>query len=135
MNENNYQQFQMETENPALYSIMSKMIKDMKFVGIFTIIMGALNCIIIIGAIFGVPMILIGLRYKEAAEDYERYLMTNDYSMIFNGFEKQRRAFFIQKVLIIIMLVLFALEIVFISYLISSGDLFNGNFLHNLQTY
>ena len=49
-------------------SMFGKMTSDMRFVGLFTIIYGAINCLSIIGAVIGVTMIFIGIRMREAAD-------------------------------------------------------------------
>ena len=44
--------------------VFDKMTSDMRFVGLFTIIYGVLTCLTIIGALIGVPTIIIGLRIR-----------------------------------------------------------------------
>ena len=92
---------------------ISKMNSDMKFVGIFYIIIGAFYCITIIGAVVGIPLIISGLRVREAADSFSIYLNSNDTAFLERGFEKQGSYFFIQKVFMIIALVLIALYIIF----------------------
>jgi hypothetical protein len=92
---------------------ISKMNSDMKFVGIFYIIIGAFYCITIIGAIVGIPLIISGLRVREAADSFNIYLNSNDTAFLERGFEKQGSYFFIQKVFMIIALVLIALYLIF----------------------
>ncbi len=108
-----------------------KMNSDMNFVGIFTIIYGVLNCLTIIGAVIGVPLIFAGMRLRDASLEFERYLQTNDVTAIYSGFEKQRRAFFIQKVLIIISIIFIILYVVFIIFMIGSMRL--DNIFNNFQ--
>ncbi len=122
MNETQPMQSKLEAENPHLFSIVSKMIKDMKFVGVFSIIYGILSCLTVVGALFGIPSIFIGIRLRDAALEYERYLITNDINAVFSGFERQQRAFFIQKVMIIATIVFFVLYIATLIMLISSGE-------------
>ncbi|MEW6507792.1 MAG: DUF5362 domain-containing protein [Bacteroidota bacterium] len=98
---------------PTYFQItFSQMIKDMKFVGIFVIIIGALNCLSIIGAIVGIPYIFIGMKIREAADQFEIFKMTNDARAMRAGFELQAKYFKIVKILIIIGLVLMVLGIV-----------------------
>ncbi len=99
----------------------ARMTRDMKFVGIFHIIYGALACLTIIGAIIGVPTIIMGLRLREAAEDFNIFKSTNQSTSLKSGFEKQGKYFFIQKVLIIISLCVFALYIVVLIILLVTG--------------
>ena len=94
------------TPTPMMQMTVSKMSGDMRFVGIFYIIMGALNCLSIIGAIIGVPYIICGLRLRESADAYNSFLGTNDSNLLERAFERQGSFFFIQKVLMIIGLIL-----------------------------
>jgi len=88
------------------------MAANMKFVGLFTIIYGAISCISIIGAIVGVPTIIMGLRIREAADAFNQYNEGRDTRSLENAVRLQTTYFLIQKIFIIIGLVLFALYIV-----------------------
>lgn len=101
--------------------LFEKMTSDMRFVGTFTIIYGVLCCLTIIGAIIGVPTIIIGLRIRESADQFSVYRMSNNASALKQGFELQGKYFRLIKILIIISLVFTALYIVFIIYLFTSG--------------
>lgn len=92
--------------------IAQKMIREMRFVGIFYIIMGAFYCLSIIGLIIGIPIIFMGLRLREAADYFNLYLTGNDMNLLFQAFEKQEKFFFINKVIIIIGIVAFVLMII-----------------------
>lgn len=92
--------------------IAQKMIREMRFVGIFYIIMGAFYCLSIIGLIIGIPIIFMGLRLREAADYFNLYLTGNDMNLLFKAFEKQEKFFFINKVIIIIGIVAFVLMII-----------------------
>lgn len=94
--------------------LFNKMTSDMKFVGLFTIIYGALTCLSIIGALIGVPLIFAGLRIREAADEYKFFQASNDLQALRRAFEKQGKYFNIIKILIIVGLVLTVLYIVFI---------------------
>lgn len=96
----------------------------MKFVGLFTIIYGGLVCLSIIGAIIGIPLIIAGLRLREAADSFEVYSKSNDTATLRKGFEQQGRFFFIQKIIIIVGLVLMALYILF--FITTFGTLMNS---------
>ncbi len=106
MNESN-------TISPTLQMTVNKMTGDMQFVGIFYIIGGALECLSIIGAIIGIPLIICGLRIRESADSFKGYLTTSDSSMLERALERQGRYFFIQKVLIIISIAVVILMIIF----------------------
>jgi len=102
------------TPTPMMQMTVSKMSGDMRFVGIFYIITGALNCLSIVGAIIGVPYIICGLRLRESADAYSSYLGSNDSNLLERAFERQGSFFFIQKVLLIIGIVIAVLAIIFL---------------------
>jgi hypothetical protein len=131
MNGYDFQQSQMLTENPGLHAIITKMITDMRFVGIFTIIYGVITSLTILGALIGIPLIFSGMRLRDAAMEYERYLMSNDINAIFSGFERQQRSFFIQKVIIIVSIISFILYFVFLFIIIGSSGILDD--LGNIQ--
>ena len=98
---------------PTAFQFMfDSMTKDMKFVGIFTIIYGVLNCLTIIGAIIGVPVIFIGMRIRESADQFSIFRATNNASAMRAGFELQGKYFRIIKILIIVYLILIAVSII-----------------------
>lgn len=126
---NNIDDFNLEPasslKTPSPFQFMfDKMTKDMRFVGMFSIVYGVLMCLTLIGALIGIPTIVIGLRIREAADQFAIFKMTNDAAALRNGFELQGKYFNIIKILIIVGLVLFVvyiiLLIVFFSYLFSS---------------
>ena len=92
--------------------LFTKMTSDMKFVGMFTIFYGVLTSLSIIGAIIGVQLIFAGLRIREAADEFNAFRLTNDNSSLKIGFELQVKYFYIQKIIIIVGLVIFALYII-----------------------
>jgi Family of unknown function (DUF5362) len=102
------------TPTPMMQMTVSKMSGDMRFVGIFYIITGALNCLSIVGAIIGIPYIICGLRLREAADAFNSYLTSNDTTLLERAFERQSSFFFIQKVLMIIGIIIAVVAIVFI---------------------
>ncbi|MCX8010604.1 MAG: DUF5362 domain-containing protein [Ignavibacteria bacterium] len=110
-------------KSPFFNSTVMKLTDDMRFVGMFYIIFGALYCITIIGAIIGIPLIISGLRLRESAESFQLYLNSNETNFLESALERQGRFFFIQKVLMIIALVLLVLYIIFI--LVVGVTLFN----------
>jgi hypothetical protein len=100
--------------------LFTRMTSDMKFVGIFTIIYGALTCLSIIGALIGVPLIYAGMRIREAADDYTRFQATNDNIALKSAFEKQAKYFNILKILIIVALVFTVLYIILVIVMFGS---------------
>lgn len=96
----------------SLQDAAKSMVKDMHFVGIFAIIYGILGCLTIIGMIFGIPYIFIGIRIREAADEFTKYVETHNEENLLNAFLRQGRSFFIIKVIVIVGLALFVLYII-----------------------
>lgn len=104
--------------SPMLRTTITKLNSDMRFVGMFYIIIGALYSITIIGAIMGIPLIISGLRLRESADSFSSYLLSADNNMLERALERQERFFFIQKIFIIITLVVMVLYVIAIVVLI-----------------
>ncbi len=100
--------------SPTLHYTVSKMTGDMQFVGIFYIVIGAIECLTIIGAIVGIPILICGLRLRESADAFRGYLTSGDSFMLERALERESRFFFIQKVFLIISLVIFVIYIIFL---------------------
>jgi len=98
-----------------------KMAMYMKFIGILQIIGGALYCLTIIGALFGVPVIFMGIRLREAADGFKKYLASDSKQDLDVAIEKQKRSFYIQFVLTIIGLVIMGIYIIVLIGLLASG--------------
>ena len=94
---------------PMLRTTISKLSSDMRFVGIFFIIVGVLYSVTIIGAILGIPLIISGLRLRESSDSFSSYMLFSDNNMLERALERQSRFFFIQKIFIIITLVFMVL--------------------------
>jgi hypothetical protein len=89
---------------------------DMKFVGTFSLIYGALVCLSIIGALVGIPLIVAGIRLRESGEAYAAVPM-GDPTALSRAYSGQASYFRILKILMIVALVLIACEIVFIFFM------------------
>ena len=100
--------------------LFDKMNGDMKFVGMFTIIYGGLICLSIIGALIGIPLIIAGMRIREAADQFLIFKKTNNTGAMRSGFELQGKYFHILKVLIIVGIVITAVYIIFIIFFFST---------------
>ena len=120
------------TSIPMLRTTISKLSSDMRFVGIFFIIVGALYSITIIGAILGIPLIISGLRLRESSDSFSAYTLSGDNNMLERALERQSRFFFIQKIFIIITLVFMVLYIIAIIVLIITVlPYFNSNMYYS----
>jgi len=98
-----------------------KMAMYMRFIGILQIIGGALYCLTIIGALIGVPVIFMGMRLREAADGFKKYLASDSKQDLELAVEKQKRSFYIQFVLTIIGLVIIGIYIIVLIGLLASG--------------
>jgi hypothetical protein len=94
--------------------LIDKMADNMKFVGMFYIIIGGFYCFTIIGAIVGVPLIISGLQIRESASAFQNYSFTNDQYLLEQALSKQNSFFKIQKIIMIVSLVFMVIYIVFL---------------------
>lgn len=101
--------------------IIKNMNTDLRFLGMFFIIYGAITCLGIITAIIGVPYIIMGMRLRESAAHFESYLESGDEMQLNNALEKQQKYYFINKILVIVALVLFLIYLLFLFLIISFG--------------
>ncbi|TNE74391.1 hypothetical protein EP331_01855 [bacterium] len=61
-------------ELPSNRAIIKKMIFEMKFLGIFGVISGGLVSLSIIGALFGIPMLISSLRLIDSAKKFTSFM-------------------------------------------------------------
>ena len=90
------------TGSNSLQEAASKMARDMHFVGIFVIVYGVLACLTIVGMIVGIPYIFVGIRFREAADEFTKYIESRNEENLLNAFIRQGRSFFIVKILLIV---------------------------------
>ena len=109
-------------------AMFSKMTSDMRFLGMFYIIYGVLTSLSIIGAVIGIPLLISGLRLREAADELNSFRGTNDSSYLRRGFELQGKFFRIQKIIIIIGLVIGVLYVIGILFFLGSVISDVGNY-------
>lgn len=108
--------------------ILERMCKDMNFMGIMTIIWGALTCLGIITAVIGVPIIIAGIRMREAAEYFLGFAQTNDQNILWQAIERQGRCANIFKIITIVyicFLVLYIIGIILFFGVFSAGIMEN----------
>ncbi|MCK6603689.1 MAG: hypothetical protein HUU43_06375 [Ignavibacteriaceae bacterium] len=106
----------MEDNNSILKSLIFSMKGDMKFVSIMLIIIGAASSLTIVGLIYGIPMILAGLRLKDSADNMNNYLTTDQKSFFELGIENLGQHFKFMKIQYIIMIVMLVLYILFLVF-------------------
>jgi hypothetical protein len=100
-------------DTTTLPTVPKSLAGDMRFVGWFAIIYGGFTCLSIIGAIIGIPMLISGLRLKEASEELDSFERSGSAAALTKALERQSRYFFIQKVILVVALVLVVLYIIF----------------------
>jgi Family of unknown function (DUF5362) len=113
------------TDSSQIQALMSgnvpKMAQYMKFMGILQIIGGAVYCITIIGALIGVPVIYMGIRLREAAEGFKKYIASDSKQDLSYAIDRQTRSYFIQFILAIVSLALLVIYIVILIALLAAG--------------
>jgi len=90
----------------------------------FQIIYGTLTSLTIIGAIFGIPMLISGLRLREAADELNTFRRTNSTDALRRGFELQGKFFNIQKIIILIGIAIFVIYI--LAIVLFFGSIFSS---------
>lgn len=86
----------------------------MKFLGIFTIVLGALTCLGIITAAIGVPMILAGIGLVNASKSLREFKDLNNQFTLNQFFNYLNKFFKINGILAIIYIVIAVLYIAFL---------------------
>lgn len=113
-------QHQTDELGTDMHSVITTMIRDMKIVGLYYVIIGGIACLSIIGAVIGIPYIFAGIRLRESASEYMGWL-DQEPGALFRALRKQQRHFFIMMVLLVISLVLTLLYIVLVIALLMAG--------------
>ena len=91
-----------------------------QILGVIMVIFGGLYCITIIGAIFGIPSIFIGLKTFKSGESYKKSMITMEGRDIKEGlilFSDAMKIYIIMIVVILVIEILFF--IIFISTILS----------------
>lgn len=101
----------MEEPGSDMHAIVTKMIRDMKIVGWYFVISGAIYCLSIFGAILGIPYIIAGLRLKDAAAEYGGWL-NHDQGALFRALQLQQKHYFILMVVLVASIVLAAVMMI-----------------------
>jgi hypothetical protein len=107
-------------QNEVLYP---RLTGNMKFVGIYYMVVGVLASITIIGAIVGIPTFIAGSRLRDAAENLKLYNENRSDDTLNRALNLQNSSFFIYKILIIVGLVIMVLYIIGIIIFLSTYSL------------
>jgi len=117
LNDLNSVELNEETKPLGVFGFkFNRMTSDMKFMGMFQIIYGVLTSLTIVGAIIGIPMLISGLRLREAADELNTFRSSNNVDALRRGFELQGKFFNIQKILILIGIAIFVLYIIIVIF-------------------
>lgn len=98
----------------------------MKFIGIYTIVIGAITCVGIITAAIGVPLIFAGLALSKSAKSLKTYKNYNSPYVLNEVFTSFHKYFKIQGILTIISIILTIIYLVAVVFLFALS--FNGFF-------
>jgi Family of unknown function (DUF5362) len=107
-------------QNEVLYP---RLTGNMKFVGIYYMVVGVLASITIIGAVVGIPTFIAGSRLRDAAENLKLYNENRSDDTLNRALNLQNSSFFIYKILIIVGLVIMVLYIIGIIIFLSTYSL------------
>lgn len=91
---------------PGFGNTLQNLSADMKILGIFLIIYGALTSLSIIGALIGIPLIFSGIRLRDSSNHFDGFNRDKNISTLHMALIDQARSFNILKILIIVLLVL-----------------------------
>lgn len=106
------------------------------FKAVIDIIMGAISCLTIIAAAYGIPQIISGIRLLNATDDLKRYMSSGDTRRIGDALYNFNKYFKLSGIAIIIKIIFFIIVIVLYGMLLyyvfnNMGDFFDnlpGNF-------
>ena len=110
----------MEEPGSDMHAVITKMIRDMKIVGWYFVITGALSCLSIVGAIVGVPYIIAGLRLKDSAAEFRGWL-SHEPGALFRALQRQQQYFFIMMVVLVVSLVLTVIFMIIFIAILATG--------------
>lgn len=122
-----YQQ-QHIPQNGIYDSVINSLSGWMKFLGIYTIVIGAITCIGIISAAIGIPLIFAGISLTNASKAIKEYADFNNPNILYNLFLFLKKYFKIQGIMVIVSLALTFLYIVIILVVFAFGAY---NYMYN----
>lgn len=101
-NVNNYYYTHNNQNSIFEFTMIDSLSSWMKFLGIYTIVTGAITCLGIITAAIGVPMIFAGISIKKASNNIKVYKTNNSPYILNEVFNYLNKYFKIQGILAII---------------------------------
>jgi hypothetical protein len=124
-NQTNYEYINQKN-SLMLHSIIDSLSGWMKFIGIFTIVIGSITCIGVISAAIGIPLIFAGIALIKGSKSIKNYKQYSSPYTLHEVFTSLNKYFKIQGILAIMGIVLFAIYIVVILFVLAMS--FNGFF-------
>lgn len=119
-----------QQNNFILHSIIDSLSGWMKFIGIYTIVIGAITCIGIVTAAIGIPMIFSGIALTKSSKSIITYKHYNSPYTLYEIFTSLNKYFKIQGIFIIIGIILSIIYIVALIFILIMSV--NGFFQFNL---
>jgi hypothetical protein len=109
-----------ESNNQQMNFMMNSIIDSlsgwMKFIGIYTIVTGALTCIGIITAALGIPLIFAGIALTRGSKSIKSYKQHNSPYILNEVFTSFNKYFKIQGIMAIIGIAIFVIYIVILLF-------------------
>jgi len=110
-----------QQNNFIIHSIIDSLSGWMKFIGIFTIVSGAIACIGIITAAIGVPLIFAGIALTKGSKSIKTYKQYNSPYVLNEVFTSMNKYFKIKGILVIIGIILSVIYISFFLFVLVMG--------------
>jgi len=118
-----------QQNNFIINSIIDSLSGWMKFLGIYTIVSGAISCLGIITAAIGIPLIFAGIALTKGAKSIKTYKQFNSPYVLSEVFTSMNKYFKIQGIIAIVGIVILAIYMVVILFvLVMSINGFIGNY-------
>lgn len=99
-------------ELPTTHELIRHMAFEMKFLGIYYIITGALTSLTILGAIIGIPILISGLRLVDSAKKFLSFRYTLSSEDLLQALVFQRTYFRINFWIVVVGIILFVMYII-----------------------
>lgn len=115
---NNFDANSMSQNYFVLNSMIDSLSGWMKFMGIYTIVIGALSCLGILTAAIGVPLIFAGIALNKGSANLKSYKQYQNPYVLNELFTSLNKYFKIQGILTIVTIVLSIIYIIFLIFVI-----------------
>ncbi|MHB8062960.1 MAG: DUF5362 domain-containing protein [Ruminiclostridium sp.] len=113
----NYENISQQN-NFIINSIIDSLSGWMKFVGIYTIVTGAITCIGVITAAIGIPLIFAGIALTKASSSIKTYKQHSSPYVLNEVFTSMNKYFKIQGIIAIVGIAILVIYIVFLLFVL-----------------